>query len=105
MMSGNGDATLRELILQQTQNLSEFKAETKAELAALSVKMDVMKDSCAVMNHNSTLMVDRISKLESVNRTSTDFKDFAKRIGITLGGVAAFVATLLTILSLLGVVL
>jgi len=104
MSSGNGDTT-RELLLQLNEKLTNFIADSCADRAALGVKIDAIKESVAVMNHNSTLMAERIGKLESVNRTSTDFVDFAKRIGITLGGTAAFIATLLTILSLLRVAL
>jgi hypothetical protein len=103
-MSGNGN-TSRELLLQLNQKLTDFMVDSKADIAALSVKMDMMKESCAVMNHNSTIMAERISKLESTNKTATDYKDFAKKVGITLTGAAGFTVTILTILHLLGVAL
>jgi len=104
MMSDNGN-TIRELLLQLNGKLASFMAQSTADIATLTVKVDAIKDSCAIMNHNSTLMADRIGKLESVNRTSTDYKDFAKKVGITLSGAAGFTVTILTILYLLGVVI
>jgi hypothetical protein len=101
-MAGNGN-TDRELLLQLNDRLMSFIADSKADRAVLNEKMDSIKQSIAVINHNSTLLADRVGKLETVNKTTTDYKDFAKKIGITLAGVAGFVVTLLTILSLLGI--
>lgn len=102
MSNGNG-STDRELLLQLNDRLMTFIAESKADRAVLNQKMEEIKASVTIMNHNSTLMVDRIGKLESLNKTATDYKDFAKKIIITLVGAAGFTATLLTILQLLGI--
>ncbi len=101
-MSGNGDA-IRELLLQLNGKLASFMTQSTADIATLTVKVDAIKESVAVMNHNSTIMADRIGKLETINKTATDYKDFAKKVGIILSGSAGFVATILTILYLLGV--
>ncbi len=102
--SGNGD-TNRELLLQLNDKLMTFIADSKADRAVLNQKIEEIKASVVVMNHNSTLMTERIGKLETVNKTATDYKDFAKKVGIALGGATTFIVAILTILSLLGVAL
>lgn len=98
-------STDRELLLQLNDKLTTFMAESKADRATMNVKMDTIKDSIAIINHNSTTLADRISKLETVNKTATDYKDFVKKLGITLSGIVVFTLTLLEILQLLGVAL
>lgn len=95
-------STDRELLLQLNDKLTTFIAESKADRATLNIKMDAVKDSVAVLNHNSTLMADRIGKLENNQKTATDYLDFAKKLGIGLSGSAVFIATILEILHLLG---
>ena len=103
MASGNGD-TIRELLLQLNGKLASFMTQSTADIATLTVKVDAIKDSCAVMNHNSTLMADRVGALERSNMRTTDYKQFLIKLGATLAGATAFFATILAILFYLGVI-
>lgn len=102
MSEGNGD-TNRELLLQLNQKLTDFMADSKADRAVINTKIEEIKVSIGILNHNSTSMADRLTALELSRKTTTDLVDFAKRIGITLGGLAAFIVAILTIAQLLKV--
>lgn len=76
-------------------------ADIRVNIACIQKDIEFIKDSLGVLNHNSTTMSERISALETAHKTTSDYKDFVKKLASTLGGMAVFVATLLAILRYL----
>jgi hypothetical protein len=103
-MAENGSTT-RDLLLQLNDKLTDFIAESKADRATLGVKIDSIKESCAIMNHNSTVLAERVGVLERGVQKGTDYRDFTIKLFATIGGVIASGAALATILYFLHVLI
>jgi len=105
-MAENG-STARELLLQLNEKLSEFMAESKADRATLGVKVDAIKESVAVMNHNSTVIANRVSVLEEKVITFEEQKKAIKALLTTqrnwIVGSVGLIVSVLTLLSLVHV--
>jgi uncharacterized protein YlxW (UPF0749 family) len=100
----NGDTT-RELLLQLNDKLAEFMADSKADRAAINVKLDQVAESVKVLNHNSTILANRVTGLEAKVTTAEEQKKAIKDLLNTqrnwIVGALGVVVSILTILSLL----
>jgi predicted nuclease with TOPRIM domain len=107
MMAENG-ATIRELLLQLNDKLGEFMAESKADRATLTVKIDSIQESVKVMNHNSTILAERVSGLEgkvsSAEEQKKVIKDLLSSERNWVIGSVTLAISVLTILSLLHII-
>jgi phage shock protein A len=107
MMQDNGE-TSRELLLQLNEKVTEFMVESKMDIATLTEKVDAIKESVKIMNHNSTVMADRITALES---KATTFEAQKKAIKDLLDSqrnwtvaIVTIIVSIFTILSLVHVI-
>ena len=95
-MMSNADEKMDKILEQIT--------EIKVSCAVTTEKMKNISDRIEVINHNSTELTNRVSAIEGRLKTGSDYRDFVKKLGTALCAGAAFVATIATILHLLGMV-